>query len=217
MVAALRLLLSAVAGYLVGLTPSADVATRLAGGGHDLRAEGSGNPGGLNTAHVLGPRWGTAVAAADVGKGVAASALGRRLAGPEGASVASSAAVIGHCHPVGRRGGKGVATSIGQVIGTVPAYLPLDIAAGYGASRLPWFERRTRAATHAASAVWVVATTLWWRRRWPNPGGDRPTWALPFGALVSSLVIARRFEADADRVAAFEGGTPASTAEGKVS
>jgi len=212
MTAGVRLLVSAVAGYVVGLVPSADVAARAAGGNHDLRREGTGNPGGLNTAHVLGKGWGAAVAGADVAKGVAAASVGRRLAGPEGANVAATAAVVGHCHPIGRRGGKGVATSVGQVLGTFPAYLPVDVAAGYATTRLPWFRHRTRAATHAASAVWIVATTLWWRRQWPNPGGDRPTWALPVGAVVTSLVIAGRFEAEAERVAAFE-EPPATTGE----
>lgn len=211
-----RLLAAAGAGYVIGLFPSADVAARLAGGDHDLRAEGTGNPGGMNTAHVLGRRWGAAVAGADVAKGTVAAGVGRRLAGAEGASVAGSAAVVGHCLPFGRRGGKGVATSVGQVIGTVPAYLPLDMVVGYATTKLPWFRHRTRAATHVASAVWVSATALWWRRQWPNPGADRPTWALPAGAALSSAVIAARFTADADRVAAFEDGRVDPGDDGEV-
>lgn len=208
-----RLALAALVGYVFGNLPSAAIAARMAGGGHDLATEGTGNPGAMNASHVLGARWGAAVSIADIGKGAAAAVLGRRLAGSDGANVASTAAVVGHCHPIGRVGGKGVATSIGQVIGTVPAYLPVDAAVAYGTTRLPFFESRTRAGTVAGSLVWVAATSLWWRRRWPNPGGGEPSWLLPAGAAVSSVVIARRFDAEAARVAAF---TPSIAAEGAV-
>lgn len=198
-----RLLIAGFVGYVFGNLPSAGIVARLAGGAHDLTTEGTGNPGAMNAATVLGAKWGAAVSVADIAKGAAAAAAGRRVAGSDGANVAATAAVIGHCHPIGRRGGKGVATSVGQVIGTVPAYLPLDAAVAFGTAKLPWFRSRTRAGTHAGSVVWVVVTTLWWRRRWPNPGGGEPTWLLPVGAAVSSAVIAGRFRAEAARVAAF--------------
>uniref|UniRef100_UPI0037503960 glycerol-3-phosphate acyltransferase n=1 Tax=Ilumatobacter sp. TaxID=1967498 RepID=UPI0037503960 len=54
--------IAALAGYLLGTMPSADIATRLASSPvADLRTAGSGNPGALNTATVLGARWGAAV------------------------------------------------------------------------------------------------------------------------------------------------------------
>ncbi|MBA3287807.1 MAG: hypothetical protein H0U21_07255, partial [Acidimicrobiia bacterium] len=46
-----RLATAAVAGYLAGTLPSADIASRLATGGRiDLRVAGSANPGALNAA-----------------------------------------------------------------------------------------------------------------------------------------------------------------------
>ena len=209
-----RLPVAGLVGYAFGNLPSAGIAARMAGGGHDLAADGTGNPGAMNASHLLGKRWGAAVSVADIAKATAAAAVGRRIAGVEGANVAATAAVIGHCHPVGRRGGKGVATSIGQVIGTVPAYLPLDAAVAYGTTKLPWFRSRTRAGTHAGSVVWIAATTLWWRRRWPNPGGGEPTWLLPAGAAVSSVVIARRSQAEAERVEAFTAADDRGTERG---
>ena len=187
-------------GYVIGMVPSASLAQRFAAGDHDLTVEGTGNPGAANAAHVLGRRWGVAVTIADIGKAVLAARLGRRFAGDHGADLAATAAVVGHCHPIGRAGGKGVAASVGQVIGTAPTYLPVDAAVAAATTRLPWFRHRARAATTAGSIVWVAATTVWWRRGWPNPGGSRVTWSLPAGALVSSLVIAGRFEAGAARV-----------------
>lgn len=203
MIGPIRLSVAALVGYVLGNLPSAGIAARLAGGGHDLAAEGTGNPGAMNASHLLGRGWGVAVSVSDIAKGAIAACVGRRLAGSAGANVAATAAVVGHCHPIGRPGGKGVATSIGQVIGTVPAYLPIDAAVAYGTTRLPWFASRTRAGTQAGSIVWIAATALWWRRRWPNPGGGEPSWLLPAGAAVSSAVIAGRFRAEAARVAAF--------------
>ncbi|MDP9442176.1 MAG: glycerol-3-phosphate acyltransferase, partial [Actinomycetota bacterium] len=92
---------AAVAGYLLGTIPSADVAARLASGGTiDLRSKGTGNPGAANAIKVLGPGWGYGVMAADISKAAAACALGRRVAGPRGAHLAGTASVVGHCFPV---------------------------------------------------------------------------------------------------------------------
>lgn len=110
----LRLPIAGLVGLGLGNVPSAGIAARMAGGGHDLVTEGTGNPGAMNSSHVLGKRWGAAVSAADIANGAVAAA-GRRIVGSEGASVAVTAAVVGHCHPLGHSGDKGVATSIGHV------------------------------------------------------------------------------------------------------
>lgn len=196
-----RVALAGVAGYALGTLPSADIAARL--NGVDLRREGTGNPGAMNASHVLGKSWGAAVTVGDVGKGVAAARVGAALAGSAGANAAASAAVAGHCFPPGRGGGKGVATSIGQVIGTFPAYLPIDVVVGYLTTKLPVARHRTRAATTVASATWIAAATLAWRRGWRSPGGAPATVALPLGALASAAVIAARFAAEAENVEAY--------------
>ncbi|MEQ8842759.1 MAG: glycerol-3-phosphate acyltransferase [Acidimicrobiales bacterium] len=196
-------LAAAAVGYGVGNLPSADLASRAAGGA-DLRVAGTRNPGAMNAGHVLGRKWGLAVSAADVGKGFVAGRLGARIGGPAGANIAATAAVVvGHCFPRGRRGGKGVATSVGQVVATFPAYLPVDIAVAVGTSMLPFLRQRTRTATALASATWFGCGLLAWRRGFPNPGGVEPTAALPIAALASSLVIAVRFRTEAENVAAF--------------
>ncbi len=196
-----RLLAVASGGYLLGMIPSADIAARLAKR-PDLRTSGTGNPGALNAGHVLGKSWGAAVSVADIAKGVAAARLGRALAGPAGANLASTAAVGGHCFPVGRTGGKGVATSIGQVIGTFPVYLPLDAAVALATSALP-LKRRTRTATTVASTTWVLTAAHWWWHGYRNPGGVTPTVSLPLAAAASSAIIALRFAAGAETVDTF--------------
>ncbi|MDW3220037.1 MAG: glycerol-3-phosphate acyltransferase [Acidimicrobiales bacterium] len=196
-----RVALAGLAGYALGTLPSADIAARL--NGVDLRAEGTGNPGAMNASHVLGTSWGVAVTVGDGGKGVAAARVGAALAGSAGANAAASAAVAGHCFPPGRTGGKGVATSIGQVLGTFPAYLPVDVTVGYLTTKLPVGRHRTRAATSVASAMWIGAATVAWRRGWRGPGGSPASVALPLGALASTVVIAARFAAEAEKVEAY--------------
>ena len=192
---------AAMIGYGLGTTPSAAIAARWAGsGGSTVHEQGTGNPGGLNASHVLGRRWGVAVTIADIIKGTAAAAAGRRLAGERGANLAASAAVIGHCHPLGRRGGKGVSTSIGQVIGTFPAYLPIDAGVALSTAALPWFKRRTETATAVAALTWIGCGLLWWRKGWSVGRRTPTTAAVPVTAAISSLVILARFHAESDRV-----------------
>lgn len=191
-----RLAAAAVTGYLAGTLPSADVAARLATGGiADLRTTGSGNPGAANAIKVLGPSWGYGVMAADIFKGAAACGAGRRIAGDDGAHLAGTAAVVGHCFPVwnGFRGGKGVAASVGQCLATFPAYTGIDLGVAALTAGSPRWKQRAFAATALASGCWVAAATLWWRRGWPNAWGPRPTGALPLAAAASSAVILYKF------------------------
>ncbi len=185
---------SAIVGYLLGTIPSALIAGRVVGG-PDLRTQGSGNPGAANAALVLGPRAGFGVLVGDIAKGALAGRIGQRLAGPIGAQVASTAAVVGHCYPVwsGFRGGKGVATSVGQVLSTFPAYFPIDLAVAVGTAALPGWRRRAFAASTASSLAWIGGSALWWKRSLPNLWGPTPSAALPVGAAVSSIVIFSRF------------------------
>ena len=205
---------AALTGYLAGTLPSADVAVRLAGGGTDLRSAGSGNPGAANAIAVLGPRWGYGVMAADIVKGAVGAAAGRRLAGGTGAHVAGVAAVVGHCLPVwsGGKGGKGVATSVGQCLATFPAWSLLDLAVAGAVAASPRWKQRALAATATSSAVWVGAATLWWRRDLPNLWGPRPTVALPVAAAASSAVIMWRFVTARPAVAAVTAVTIPPTA-----
>ena len=199
-----RALGAALTGYVVGTLPSADLAVRMAGSSADLRSTGSGNPGAANAIAVLGPAWGYAVMAADIAKGAVACVAGRTLAGGTGAHLAGVAAVVGHCLPVwnGFRGGKGVATSVGQCAVTFPAWSLLDLGLAGAVAASPWWRRRAFAATAVASGAWVGAAAVWWRRGWPNLWGPPPTAALPLSAAASSAVILSRFLAASRKAAA---------------
>ncbi|MGH3065683.1 MAG: glycerol-3-phosphate acyltransferase [Gaiellaceae bacterium] len=191
----LRLLSAAAGGYLLGTTPSSDIASRLAAGGSvDLR--GSGNPGGVNARRLLGRRVGTAVIVADVAKGVAAGRWGRRSAGDLGSHVAGVAAVLGRCYPLWTRlrGGKGVATSFGQCVYTFPACAPLDVVVAMSVARVPGVRRPALTSVAVSSTAWLLASVLWWRRGLPNlwGPGPRPTATLPLANAATVLVIASK-------------------------
>jgi len=194
------------AAYLIGTLPSADLVMRLATKGRvDIRSVGTGNPGAANVAGVLGKKWGAVVMAADVAKGVVACRLGSRLAGGPGLHMAGPAAVTGHCYPAwdGFDGGKGVATSSGQVLATFPIYFPIDAVVAAVVARLPMLHRRAFAATEVASAAWVVSALLWWRRSLSNPGGAAPSPGLAMAAIATSAIIRMRFEQTEAKVEAW--------------
>lgn len=193
------------AGYLIGTFPTADlVARRASGGTIDLRASGTGNPGGANAVKVLGKKAGAVVIAGDIAKGAAASMVGGVVAGPLGAHLAGTASVVGHCYPVwnGFRGGKGVAASVGQCLVTFPAYFPIDAAVAVVTAAIPRWKQRAFSATVASSVCWVLGGLVWWRRGLRNAWGPKPTAALPLAAAVSSAVIIHRFLIAADAAAA---------------
>lgn len=198
------LAVAAGAGYLFGTFPTADlVAKRSSGGTVDLRSAGSGNPGSANAAAMLGPRAGATVMVGDIAKGVVACAVGAVAAGPAGAHLAGTASVVGHCYPVWTRfrGGKGVATSVGQCLATFPAYFPIDLAVAAATVSLPRVRQQAFVATTVSTVLWVAGSVVWWRRGWRNLWGPRPTVALPLSAVASGAVIIRRFA-----VAAAAGG-----------
>lgn len=177
------------AGYLLGSIPSADAAGKIVG--VSVRAAGTGNPGAINASVLLGKRWGTAVAAVDIAKGAAAGLVGKRVS-DNTAYAAATASVVGHVFPVwsGFRGGKGVATSYGAVLGVFPAYAAPDLLVAAAAARTA---NHPRVANDICSVIWTAAALLWWRKRWPNLWGPTPTAALPAHAAATGALIAWRF------------------------
>jgi acyl phosphate:glycerol-3-phosphate acyltransferase len=107
-------------GYLLGAIPFGLLLTRLGGAG-DLRAIGSGNIGATNVLRT--GRKGLAVLTLlfDALKGTAAVLAADFVGGEDLALLAALGAFLGHLFPVwiGFRGGKGVATYIGLLLGLV--------------------------------------------------------------------------------------------------
>ena len=105
-------------GYLCGSIPFGVLITKLAGAG-DLRKIGSGNIGATNVLRTGRKSLAAATLAGDILKGTAAVAIAAAAFGRNAAMVAAIAAFLGHLFPVWLkfRGGKGVATYIGLLLG----------------------------------------------------------------------------------------------------
>jgi glycerol-3-phosphate acyltransferase PlsY len=105
-------------GYLFGSIPFGLLLTRLAGT-RDLREIGSGNIGATNVLRTGRKGLAAATLLLDALKGTFAVLIGGYMAGPEGATVGAVGAFLGHLFPLWLRfkGGKGVATYIGVLIG----------------------------------------------------------------------------------------------------
>jgi glycerol-3-phosphate acyltransferase PlsY len=163
----LSLLLILLLSYLLGSTPTSILAGRIASG-VDIRQHGSGNAGATNVYRVLGLKWAVAVALIDVAKGTVAALVVSRidLGGNALLSVdltrlvAGGAAVAGHVWTVfaGFKGGKGVATAVGALLGIAPA----AIGAVLGVWVILLFTVRIMSvASLGAAAVLPFAVWIW--------------------------------------------------------
>jgi len=110
-----------VLGYLLGSIPFGLLLTRMAGLG-DVRSIGSGNIGATNVLRTGNKKLAAATLLLDALKASAAVWIAQALFGPDAALAAGFAAFIGHLFPVwiGFKGGKGVATYIGVLLGLAP-------------------------------------------------------------------------------------------------
>ncbi|MBU1317495.1 MAG: glycerol-3-phosphate 1-O-acyltransferase PlsY [Alphaproteobacteria bacterium] len=113
-----------VLGYLLGSIPFGLLLTRMAGLG-DIRAIGSGNIGATNVLRTGNKKLAAATLLLDALKATAAALAGFYIAGPEAGLLAGFGAFIGHLFPVwiGFKGGKGVATYIGTLLGVAPLWV----------------------------------------------------------------------------------------------
>jgi glycerol-3-phosphate acyltransferase PlsY len=105
-------------GYLFGSIPFGLILTRLAGKG-DVRDIGSGNIGATNVLRTGSKPLAAMTLLLDCLKATAAILLVRHFFGEDLAPIAAAGAMIGHLYPVWLkfRGGKGVATLLGVLIG----------------------------------------------------------------------------------------------------
>ena len=129
----LYILLALLAAYLLGSIPTALWVGRRFFGLADIREHGSGNAGATNTFRVLGPKAGSAVLLIDALKGFVAAYFLPAWLVAQGAIApeyelyyrlaCGALAVVGHIYPVFAqfRGGKGVATILGMMLGVAPA------------------------------------------------------------------------------------------------
>src|SRR5580704_12625187 len=105
-------------GYLCGSIPLGILLTRLAGA-PDLRSVGSGNIGATNVLRTGRKGLAAATLLGDMLKGTVAVLIVAHVFGRDAAIVAAFGAFLGHLFPVWLKfkGGKGVATYIGLLLG----------------------------------------------------------------------------------------------------
>ncbi len=159
------LILFALAAYLLGAIPFGFLIARMKG--VRIQDVGSGNIGATNVFRCVGKGWGLLTFFCDALKGFLAAfalpaLLERTLGIPSSEGLAATGAllaVIGHNWPVflGFKGGKGVATSAGALLGV--AQLPVAVALGVWL--LVFFAIRYVSVASMLAAVSAAATALW--------------------------------------------------------
>jgi acyl phosphate:glycerol-3-phosphate acyltransferase len=117
-----------VGAFLLGSIPVGYLAAKAKG--IDIRTVGSGNIGATNVNRALGSKWGIAVFVLDVLKGLIPVLVARELIPQAMNGVvpqlwwigAGACALLGHMFSpwLGFKGGKGIATGLGMVLGTAP-------------------------------------------------------------------------------------------------
>ncbi len=167
-----------VGGYLLGSIPFGVIATRLGGAG-DVRDIGSGNIGATNVLRTGNKRAAAATLLLDMAKGAIPVLVFLRW-GDLAAQAAGVGAVIGHTLPVwlGFRGGKGVATAAGVMLGLAPLALGVAAATWLLVLKLSGY---VSLASIAAAALFPAAVYLLERP-------DRPE-ILWLDALVAVAII----------------------------
>ena len=149
-------LLAACIGYLCGSIPFGLVLARAFGFG-DIRKIGSGNIGATNALRTGNKPLAALTLAGDILKGTVPVLVCWRW-GVEAACTAGLFAFLGHLFPVwlGFKGGKGVATYIGILLGLAPLGVAIFVAVWLGMALL--FRYSSLAAL---TATLVVPVALW--------------------------------------------------------
>ena len=185
-----ELALKVLLGYLVGSIVGSLVVGRLRGG-VDIRTLGSGNAGGTNALRTQGKGFAAWVLLIDIGKGWFAARVIAQLLLPAVAAAPAEiriwlpaacglAAMVGHIYPVwhGFRGGKGVATLVGVVVGLDASLLLPMLLTWLGAVMLFGFVGLASMLAAASLPIYVSLVGI-------EPGLPLVT----FGVVVTALIV----------------------------
>jgi glycerol-3-phosphate acyltransferase PlsY len=193
------------ATWLAILVPSAYLAGSIPFGlivglskGIDPRKAGSGNIGATNVGRLLGGKFFAIVFVLDLLKGfvptlVAGVLLSRQAAGPQLYGMwlcVAFAAIAGHMFSVflSFKGGKGVATSLGVVLGVWPFYTIAGVIAGLTWAAIFWRTRIVSMASIIAAIVFPLAYAgVGAATRWPILGAQWPL--LAFAVFVAVMIV----------------------------
>ena len=173
--------LSIALGYLLGSVPFGLLLTR-ATGGPDIREIGSGNIGATNVLRTGNKGIAALTLLLDALKAAGAGWIALALFGAPWHFAAAAAALLGHCYPVwlGFRGGKGVATFFGSLLGLL---WPVGLVAAATWLLVAFTTRYSSAAALCAAAFSVAVTALFFS--WP---------AIAMVAFMTALIVWRHRE-----------------------
>jgi glycerol-3-phosphate acyltransferase PlsY len=173
----LYLLGALIFGYLLGSIPFGLIFTRMAGLG-DVRKIGSGNIGATNVLRTGRQGLAAATLLGDALKGTVAVLIAAQW-GPQFATIAALGAFLGHLFPVWLRfkGGKGVATFIGVLIGLKPLAALIFAAIWLGVAFVSRYSSLSALIASAATPIvlWllgepgvagmtiILVALLWWK------------------------------------------------------
>lgn len=177
-------------GYLLGSIPFGLVLTRLSGG-PDIREIGSGNIGATNVLRTGNKGIAALTLLLDAGKAAGAGYIALSLFGAPMQFLAAAAALFGHCYPVWLKfkGGKGVATFFGSLLGLV---WPVGLIAAATWLLVAFTTRYSSAAALCAAAFATVASVF--LADWP---------AVAMVAFMTTLIVWRH----RDNIARLKAGT----------
>lgn len=159
-------------GYLLGSVSSAILVCRALGL-PDPRGEGSGNPGATNVLRIGGRLAAALTLVGDFLKGTIPVLIARAIGGDMAViALAGLAAFLGHLYPIffGFRGGKGVATGLGVLLGWSAIAAALTVGSWL---LVAWV---TRLSSLSALLAFLLAPAYVW-------------WATHQGMLVVTTVI----------------------------
>ncbi|MFN8015959.1 MAG: glycerol-3-phosphate 1-O-acyltransferase PlsY [Acidimicrobiia bacterium] len=115
-----------VPAYLIGNIAFSVLVAKMAG--HDIYNEGSKNPGASNVVRIAGWKWGLLAMALDIAKGfiptlLTAVTLNELIPDQQSRIIqylVGFATIVGHSFPIGRKGGKSIATGGGVIVALFP-------------------------------------------------------------------------------------------------
>ncbi|MDB5328143.1 MAG: plsY [Phycisphaerales bacterium] len=193
-----QMLILAAAAYLIGAIPFGLLVGWVKG--IDVRTQGSGNIGATNIGRLLGGKYFALVFALDLLKGLlpmlAAAYLLRNLPTHDKPYLlwmtVGAAAILGHLFPVYLKfkGGKGVATSAGVVLGLWPFYTLPGVAVVLIFLIVFGITRTVSLGSIASSAGFPLCFIgIGLAMGWPVFGQQLPL--LIFGTVLGSLIVYR--------------------------
>jgi glycerol-3-phosphate acyltransferase PlsY len=186
--------------YLLGSVPFGYLAGRLKG--IDIRQAGSGNVGATNVVRVLGKEYGYPVFALDFLKGFVAVTISMLIApgsppewhSPEIFGILSAmSSVLGHSYPVWLKfkGGKGVATSAGALLGLAPLATLIGVVIW---TIVFWLTRYVSLASITAAVVLPIIILL------VSPHDENNAMPLVYSSACVAAVIIWRHRSNLSRL-----------------